>query len=70
MGSSVGGDCVVSDKRDIKVFMVGIIGDIGEEFVFSRRIMDWMVWILVVLEGLEEPHSTVPQVHVGFKIVL
>ena len=28
MESTVGGDCIVSGKRDIKVFMQGSIGDI------------------------------------------
>ena len=30
--SGVGGDCVVSDKRDLKVFMVGVIGDTEGRF--------------------------------------
>jgi hypothetical protein len=30
--SIVGCDCIISDKRDIKVFMEGIIGDIERRF--------------------------------------
>ena len=56
--SSVGGDCVVSGKRDIKVFIEG--GDVEGKVCNFRRIMDWRVWILFVLEGLAEPHSSVP----------
>jgi hypothetical protein len=32
MESIVGSDCIVSDKRDIKVFTEGIIGDIERRF--------------------------------------
>ena len=32
MESGIGSDCKVSDKREIKVFMEGIIGDLERSF--------------------------------------
>ena len=39
-------------------------------FVISLSIFDWKACNILVLDGLPQPHSSIPSVHVGFSTVL
>jgi len=39
-------------------------------FVMSRNVFDWKACNILVLDGLLQPHSSIPYVHIGFILVL
>jgi hypothetical protein len=52
-------------KRYSKICMKGMIGYEPWGFVIERNIFDWNVCRTFVLEGLLQPHSSIPYVQIG-----
>jgi hypothetical protein len=50
--------------------MEGEVGDYQGASRIVRGTLDWKVCMRAILEGLAEPHSSMPFVQVGFRIVL
>jgi hypothetical protein len=39
-------------------------------FVISLNVFDWKACNILALDGLLQPHSSIPSVHIGFSMVL
>jgi hypothetical protein len=60
MEAVIEGDCLIVDEGDEEVFMEGLVGDIEESIRNFSQDDGWRVWILLVFEGLAEPHNSIP----------